>query len=117
VYADPPNVYSVIHSLEHGAAVIWYDPKLERSPRLQQIKDFYGDPANNDHVIVAPYSYPDQAAAGHLPNGKQMVLTGWHHMESCNSLSLDAVKGFVLQYAASGKSSYRGDAPEAGAAI
>ena len=117
VYPDPPDVFAVLHSLEHGAAVVWYDPRAERNPQLQAIKDFYGDPANGQHVIVAPYNYPDQGAAGRLPDGKQMALTAWHHQQTCNQPNLDVVKGFVVQYAANGRGAYRGDAPEAGAPI
>ncbi|MDP8955884.1 MAG: DUF3105 domain-containing protein [Actinomycetota bacterium] len=117
VYPEPPDVYAVLHSLEHGAAVIWYDPRAERNPEIQQIKDFYGDPANGNKVIVAPYNFPEQGAAGRLPEGKQMALTAWHHQQSCDRPSLDVARGFVLQYAATGRGAYRGDAPEAGAPI
>ena len=117
VYPDPPDIYAVLHSLEHGATVIWYDPRAERDPQLLRIKDFYGDPANGDHVIVAPYNYPDQGAAGRLPDGKRMAVTAWHHGQSCDQPNFDVVRGFVLQYAANGRGAYRGDAPEAGAPI
>ena len=117
VYPEPPDIYAVLHSLEHGAAVIWYAPRAERDPQLQAIKDFYGDPANGAHVLVAPYNYPNQGAAGRLPDRKQMVLTAWHHQQTCDRPNLDVVKGFVIQYAANGRGAYRGDAPEAGASI
>ncbi|MDQ3793930.1 MAG: DUF3105 domain-containing protein, partial [Actinomycetota bacterium] len=117
VYSESPDIYAVIHSLEHGAAVIWYDPRAERSPQIQRIKDFFGEPANSDHVLVAPYTYPNQGNAGRLPEGKQMVLTAWHHEQSCDRPSLEVARAFVLQYAANGRGPYRGDAPEAGAAI
>src|SRR5207247_2148664 len=73
VYESPPSIYSAIHSLEHGAVVIWYAPSASDA-ELSRIKDFFSDPAHNDHVIVAPYSYPDQGAAGGLPSGTDMVL-------------------------------------------
>ena len=117
VYPEPPDVYAVMHSLEHGAAVIWYDPKAERNPQLQTIKDFYGDPANGDHIIVAPYNYPDQGQAGRLPEGKQMVLTAWHHEQACDQPNFEVARGFTLQYATNAQAAYRGDAPEAGGAI
>ncbi len=117
VYPEPPDVYAVLHSLEHGAAVIWYDPRAERNPEIQRIKDEYGDPAAGDHVIVAPYNYPDQGAAGRLPRGKQMVLTAWHHEQACDRPSLAVARAFILQYAANPRSAYRGDAPEAGAQL
>jgi hypothetical protein len=120
VYSTPPDVYRTIHSLEHGAVVIWYAPGTTSS-ELSKIQDFYRNSSNSDHVIVAPYSYPDQGAAGKLPAGKQMVMVAWHHVESCGQLSLGAVQDFVKHYRTltglAPTSAYEGDAPEAGVAI
>jgi len=118
VYTQPPDVYRSIHSLEHAAVIIWYNPSAS-GDALDAIKAFYQDPIEMDHVIVAPYSYPDQGAAGSLPNGKDMVMVAWHHMQSCDNLSLDAVKSFVASYRfnPARPADYKGDAPEAGAAI
>jgi hypothetical protein len=121
VYDSPPDIYKVIHSLEHGAVVIWYAPGSAGDPQLTSIRSFYSQTSNNDHVIVAPYSYPDQGTAGKLPAGKKMVSVAWHHMQSCPQLSLDAARSFVSGYrhplGIVGPAGYKGDAPEAGAAI
>jgi hypothetical protein len=117
-YDTPPDVYRTIHSLEHAAVVIWYDPSATGSA-LDALKAFYQDPVQQDHVILAPYSYPDQGAAGTLPAGKDMVLVAWHRMQTCDRVSLDAAKSFVGGYRFDPQrpGAYRGDAPEAGAAI
>jgi hypothetical protein len=120
VYTDPPPIYKAIHSLEHAGVIVWYRPGTTSSA-LADIQDFYRDTANNDHVIVAPYSYPDQGAQGTLPAGKQMVLVAWHHLQSCTKLSLAVVKGFVDHYrlltGQGASAAYKGDAPEPGAAM
>jgi len=118
VYPSPPPVYSTIHSLEHGAAVVWYDPSAS-GKELERIKSFFDDAANSDHVIVAPYNYPDQGAAGRLPAGKQMVLVAWHHLQSCARPSLAVAFDFVAHYRfpPPAGESYEGDAPEQGAPI
>jgi len=118
VYNQPPDVYRTIHSLEHAAVIIWYNPSIS-SDALNEIKTFYQDPLEMDHVIVAPYSYPDQGAAGALPNGKDMVLVAWHRMQTCDNLSLSAAKSFVgiYRFNPARPGDYQGDAPEAGAAI
>ncbi len=118
VYSSPPPVYSTIHSLEHGAAIVWYDPSASNQ-ELDRIKSFFNDSVHSDHVIVAPYSYPDQGAAGKLPAGKQMVLVAWHHVESCDRPSLAAAFDFVAHYRfpPPAGESYKGDAPEKGASI
>jgi Protein of unknown function (DUF3105) len=119
VYSQPPDVYRVIHSLEHGAVVIWYSPSAPPA-EVAKITSFYQSGSESDHVIVAPYDYASQGSAGSLPAGKQMVMVAWHHLQACTKLSLDAAKGFVQPFrtptggAAPG---YKGDAPEAGLQI
>ncbi len=120
VYTDPPPIYKTIHALEHASVIVWYRPGTTSSA-LADIQDFYRITANNDHVIVAPYSYPDQGAQGALPAGTQMALVAWHHRMACDKLSLAVVKDFVAHYRVltgqGASASYRGDAPELGAPI
>jgi hypothetical protein len=118
VYPSAPPIDQAIHSLEHGAAIVWYDPGAT-GEQLAKIKTFYGDPQYGSRVIVAPYDYPDQGAAGHLRAGVQMALVSWHHLETCSLPSLAAAFGFTAHYTAPPYASekYLGDAPEAGAAI
>jgi hypothetical protein len=117
-YETPPDLWQTIHSLEHGAVVIWYNPSAPATD-VNEIKDFYNQPSEQEHVIVAPYDYPDQGEQGALPDGSLMGLAAWHHLEYCDNLSLDAAKAFVDDYRATTPtpSGYKGDAPEAGAAI
>jgi hypothetical protein len=118
VYPSPPSVYSTIHSLEHGAAIIWYEPSAS-GEALDSITSFFDDPARQDHVIVAPYNYPDQGSSGKLPTGKQMVLVAWHHIQECSRLSLAVAFDFVAHYRfpVPAGESYKGDAPEQGVPI
>jgi uncharacterized protein DUF3105 len=120
VYTDPPPIYKTIHALEHATVIVWYRPGTTGSA-LADIQDFYRVTANNDHVIVAPYSYPDQGAQGTLPAGKQMVLVAWHHRMMCTKLSLSVVKDFVTHYRVltgqGASAAYKGDAPELGTPI
>jgi hypothetical protein len=120
VYDTPPDVYRSIHSLEHGTVIIWYRPGVSSSD-LQKIKDFYSSSLNNDHVIVAPYSYPTEGAVGSLPQGKDMVLVAWHRYQACTHINLAAAQFFVKSYrtptAVPKPVGYKGVAPEAGRAI
>lgn len=115
VYGDPPDVYATIHSLEHGAVVVWLSP--EDAPFAGS--DFFRDPENIDHVVVAPYDYPDQGASGSLPEGKAMALVSWHHVQLCDDANVTAVEEFLSQYRfpTLGGGEYLGDAPEQGAPI
>jgi hypothetical protein len=79
----------------------------------------FKDPAIIDHVVVAPYDYPDQGKAGALPAGTQMALVAWHHLQLCSSASEGAVRAFLSSYRfpTLGGGPYLGDAPEQGLAI
>lgn len=118
VYSTPPPIDRVIHSLEHGAAVVWYAPDAS-GKELDRLRTFYEGADVGSRVIVAPYDYPDQGAAGSLPAGTQIALVAWHKMQKCASVNLAAAFGFTSSYAAPpfGDRPYRGDAPEAGAAF
>lgn len=118
VYSTPPPIDRVIHSLEHGAAVVWYAPDAS-GKELDRLRTFYEGADVGSRVIVAPYDYPDQGAAGSLPAGTQIALVAWHKMQKCASVNLAAAFGFTSSYAARpfGDLPYRGEAPEAGAAF
>jgi len=114
VYDSPPDVYRTIHSLEHAAVVVWYRPGATSSA-LADLKSFFQEnPQELEKVIVAPYSYPSQGAKGELPAGTNMVLVAWHHMQSCERVSLGAARAFIGSYRInpSRPADYRGDAPE-----
>jgi hypothetical protein len=118
VYTSAPAIDLLIHSLEHGAAIVWYAPGAS-GPELERIKDFYRSAEVGSRVIVAPYDYPDEGAAGALPAGSEMALVSWHHVETCAQANLAAAFGFTARYAAPpfGEEAYLGDAPEPGAPL
>jgi Protein of unknown function (DUF3105) len=116
VYPTAPPIDRVIHSLEHGAAIVWYSPDAP-SAVIDKITTFYRDhPTAGSRVIVAPYDYPDQGDAGHLPAGTQMSLVAWHELEDCVHPSLPAAFDFTARYAfpSFGDQRYLGKAPEPG---
>jgi hypothetical protein len=117
VYTTPPVLGQAIHSLEHGAAIIWYDPERADPQELARIQTFFDQAGNRDHVIVAPYDYPDEGEAGRLPEGTAMALTAWHRMQTCRQVSLPVAFSFVFNYASTPYSDYKGEAPEAGVPI
>jgi hypothetical protein len=116
VYDEAPEMGRVIHSLEHGAAIVWYAPSVP-DEQLDRIRAFYEGSDAGDRVIVAPYEYPSEGEAGRLSAGTQMALVAWHHLETCAGLDLAAAFDFTARYAAPpfGQQTYRGEAPEAGA--
>jgi hypothetical protein len=131
VYDTPPDIYRAIHSLEHGAAIVWYSPSAP-SDQIDQLKAFYGQKqvktnVGQDRVLVAPYDYPDQGSAGQLPKGVEMALVAWHRRSTCGQVSLAAAFDFTSQYSVRITNAglragypgrkYLGEAPEAGSAL
>lgn len=116
VYETAPPMDRLIHSLEHGSAVVWYAPGTT-GPELEELKTFYEGADVGDRVIVAPYDYPDQGEAGALPAGIQMSLVSWHTSQQCAQVNVAAAFSFTSGYAAPpfGQLPYLGSAPEAGA--
>jgi hypothetical protein len=119
-YAGAPDLAAAIHSLEHGAAEIWYAPSVADSSEVTAIKDFIAQtPENEDHTIVAPYDYADQGQYGELPDGNTMALVSWHNVMTCQQPSLAVAKDFLskYRYPPLGDGQYLGEAPEQGVAI
>jgi hypothetical protein len=116
------ELYRSIHSLEHGATVVWYDPAAPAND-VAQLIDFYDRrlqdaEVGQDRVIVAPYDFPGDSA-GILPDGTQMAFVAWHRLRTCASVDLAVAYDFTSQYSfpTVGGRAYKGEAPEAGAAI
>lgn len=115
------ELYASIHSLEHGASIVWYDPSAppERIARLLEFYDRRLQDASvgQDRVIVAPYDFAQ--ADGVLPEGQQMALVSWHRLRTCEEIDLAAAYDFTSQYSfpTSSDRDYLGEAPEPGAAI
>jgi hypothetical protein len=114
VYADPPPLADAIHSLEHGAAIVWLSPDALSDPQVEAIETFFGRGNEKNHVIVAPFDYPNADEAGSLPSGTTMALVAWHRLQLCDRPSLAVAFSFVERYRFNlwRRGSYRGDAPE-----
>jgi hypothetical protein len=116
------ELYRSIHSLEHGATVVWYDPTAPAN-EVARLIDFYDRrlqdaEVGQDRVIVAPYDFPGDSG-GILPDGTQMALVAWHRLRTCASVDLAVAYDFTSGYSfpTAGGRAYTGEAPEAGAAI
>jgi uncharacterized protein DUF3105 len=118
IYGKPPPIPEAIHSLEHGAVEVWYDPSAS-GEELSRIRSFFASSPENDHLIVAPYTYPAQGEAGQLPPGMTMALVAWHRIELCAQPSFPVAFAFVVRFRSPPPKgeTYQGTAPEAGVGI
>jgi uncharacterized protein DUF3105 len=131
IYTAPPDIYRAIHSLEHGAAIVWYSPSAP-ADLVGQLTAFYGqkqakEDVGQDRVLVAPYDYLGQGTGAQLPKGVQMALVSWHRLETCGQVNLAAAFDFTSQYSVRNTSAglqagypgrtYKGVAREAGSGL
>jgi hypothetical protein len=92
-YAEPQPLPRLVHALEHGNIVIYYDAPGEEA--LQRLKswseEFNGD---WDGILVVPDPSLDEA----------VVLTAWEHRQMLDRFDDAAVGAFI--------DAYRGRGPE-----
>ncbi|HEX9313014.1 MAG TPA: DUF3105 domain-containing protein [Actinomycetota bacterium] len=114
VYTTPPPIDQAIHSLEHSAVIVWFDPSVASSREVKEVERFFAQGGERNHVIVAPYDYPFGGPAGRLPPGKRMALVAWHRVRYCGDPSLPVAFDFVHAYRFDiyQWGAYRGVAPE-----
>ncbi len=110
---DRPEVERLVHSLEHGHTILWYDESVK--PGTDQYKDVQAISAKfeeGDYFIAAPWKATD---GDEFQPGRHIALTHWTGPEKqqgitqyCAAPSGAVVKKFTDDYKA-------GNAPEPGA--
>jgi hypothetical protein len=109
--ADRPAMETLVHNLEHGYTVLWYDGPLSETTKaqLEQLAKVTNelDPSAGKFIVSAW----DQAY-GQFPAGKKFALSHWSatigpegkvsdqagHRQLCGDLSGAVVKSFVGKY-------------------
>jgi hypothetical protein len=77
---DRPALGNLVHNLEHGYTILWYDDTLAEDSKLKITLEAIADKAAADEkstagkFIVAPYTGDDP---GTFPAGKHVALTHW----------------------------------------
>jgi hypothetical protein len=109
---DRPRIETLVHNLEHGYTVLWYDVTAGNAKKaeLQQLADVANktDWASNKFIVSAwDPSY------GALPAGKKFALSHWSatlapdkasvasqagHRQLCGELSGEVVKAFIVKF-------------------
>ena len=111
---DKIPVEKLVHSLEHGHTILWYDSTIT-GDALKQVQDIANRArtldASRNKFIAAPLD----ESRGKLPEGKHVALSHWGGGQAqkvfrqlCGAPSGGAVEAFVKAHPAT-------DAPEPGA--
>ena len=94
-YEQPQQLGNVVHALEHGAVVIYYQPSAlteEVRTSLNKWVQNHTDPWAS--VIAVPYPYEDPEAP--------FTLTAWRHMLRMEEYDVNVVRAFVAEYVGRG---------------
>ena len=109
-YESAPQTERIVHSLEHGAVVIYYDPDAIDSTAeefLRGLASRYQEAFAS--VIVAPHPAEDPESS--------FVLTAWRHRLTLDSFDRDAVMAFSSEFLGRGPERVVRPTPEDNARI
>lgn len=106
---DVPAVEALVHNLEHGYTIVWYDPALP-ADQQDQLRELAAKVrVDTPKFIAAAWD----TTRGPLPDGAMIAMAHWGadagYRQLCDSLSGEAVAAFVAAHPYT-------DSPEPGAA-
>jgi hypothetical protein len=85
-YAVSPDVRRIVHTLEHGRVVIWFDSDLPRDARAS-LKAFYAD--DSHHVLLVPDTTDMPYAVAATAWNKRPGRYGTGRLLGCDELGDD----------------------------
>lgn len=86
---SPQDPVQLIHNLEHGGIVIWYQPGAVQPDEVDSLTAFVSTQlrATRYKFIVSPWEGADF--------GHSIAVTAWRQLLYLDSVDLDAIRGFA----------------------
>lgn len=112
---DRPEVEALVHNLEHGYTILWYDETIadddEAMAAIEAMADKFDGDSMRDKFIAAPWNKSDDDQ-GSFPDGQHVALTHWSAggvgetdttkqvgvWQYCSEPSGEALEAFVKEY-------------------
>jgi hypothetical protein len=83
--ANPPPDGQLVHSLEHGYVIIWFDPATEA--------------ADLQNIVAAAQKYPaDTLVVPRTGMPAPVAATAWHQRLLCQGLNSKALISFIAEW-------------------
>lgn len=95
VYTTPQNESQVIHNLEHGGIVIWYDPAKLNDAQVAELASYVQ--AQVSSGISGRYKFILTPWGGDVDLGGAVAVTAWRHLLKLDTFDMDAIRAFADQ--------------------
>ena len=115
---DRPELEALVHNLEHGYTILWYDQSIADDPDKLNVIDGIADKFRSDSnnlrykFIAAPWTADDEKESGKFPDGMHIAISHWSAggsgetdtskqvgvFQYCSQPSGAALKDFMLKY-------------------
>jgi hypothetical protein len=115
---DRPELEALVHNLEHGYTILWYDQSIaddaDELNVIDGIADKFRADSNNLRFkfIAAPWTADDEKESGKFPDGMHIAISHWSAggsgetdaskqvgvFQYCSKPSGAALKAFMLKY-------------------
>ena len=92
VYTTPQNESQLIHNLEHGGIVIWYQPNQLDAAALTELTDWVNGQVRSTRfkVILSPWAGADF--------GHPVAVTAWNYLLYQDTLDISQIESFVTSH-------------------
>ena len=92
-YATPQNESQVIHNLEHGGIVIWYDPALVDDAQVAELTSYVQSQVASG--ISGRFKFLLTPWGGSEDLGAAVAVTSWRRLLKLDTLDMDAIRSFA----------------------
>lgn len=94
VYSAPQDEVRLIHNLEHGGIVIWYQPDVLEDSQVDQLRNLVGamtgPRATHYKVILSPWDGPDFE--------RPIAVTAWRQLMYLDEADTGAINDFIADH-------------------
>ncbi len=92
-YSTPQNESQLIHNLEHGGVVIWYDAEALDAAQVTELTSYVeGQVASG---ISGRFKFIASPWAGSEPLGGAVAVTSWRHILTLDAFDMSAIRAFA----------------------
>lgn len=108
---DRPELESLVHNLEHGYTILWYDQSIaDDDGKLTEVHGIADklDVSDSNYrfkFIAAPWTSEDEKESGKFPDGQHVAMSHWVGGDKpkgvwqyCSEPSGEALKSFMDEY-------------------